>query len=169
MTTNTNEQDRSNCCNAAVTIGGHNSEGTHYYVCSNCNKPCDLTVTSNTNELDELLAKNILVDLKSVTEKDGHYEATVCVTCLKADVEAYTAAAIQAFGDKLIPKMVDEFLRWKLPEDFSPDAGISFTKPIQGHDTPWWPSGTNLLNATQATKMFTDIITAIQEAIEEQS
>lgn len=37
--------NRSNCHNATVTIGGDDKEGTHYYVCTKCNKPCDLAVT----------------------------------------------------------------------------------------------------------------------------
>lgn len=61
-----------------------------------------------------------------------------------------------------IDVMVDRFLGWKLPEDFHPDAGISFTpefnvewnakqgKPPQRHE----PVGTNLFTATQARAMF---------------
>lgn len=46
---------------------------------------------------------------------------------------------------------VDRFLGWKLPQDFAPDAGISFmpsTHPLG------WPVGTNLLSADQAKAMF---------------
>ncbi len=51
--------------------------------------------------------------------------------------------------------MVDKFLCWMLPKDFSPDAGISFkpTKP-DGFGTHLWPVGTNLLTAEQAKTMF---------------
>lgn len=51
----------------------------------------------------------------------------------------------------LIDQAVDRFLAWKLPEDFSPDCGISFTKP--NHPTSW-PIGTNLLDAIQAKGML---------------
>lgn len=58
----------------------------------------------------------------------------------------------------IIDKMVDRFLGWKLPKDFGPDAGISFTptKPYEGDElgNSWWPVGTNLLTADQARKMF---------------
>ena len=53
----------------------------------------------------------------------------------------------------LIDKMVDRFLCWKLPEDFAPDCGISFS-PTHGFGTPHWPIGTNLLTAEQAKQMF---------------
>ena len=60
----------------------------------------------------------------------------------------------------MIDKMVDRFLGWKLPKDFSPDAGISFgpTKP-DGYDEPGgWPIGTNLLPADQARAMIEHIL-----------
>jgi len=61
-----------------------------------------------------------------------------------------------------IKKVVDKFLNWKLPEDFNPDAGISFKpeynieymakqgKPPMKHE----PVGTNLFDADQAKQMF---------------
>lgn len=63
--------------------------------------------------------------------------------------------------DEQIKYMVSRFLGWKLPESFRPDAGINFNphfnveynatlgKPPQRHE----PSGTNLLDATQAEAM----------------
>lgn len=42
--------------------------------------------------------------------------------------------------------MVERFLAWPLPNDFNPDAGISF-------DDSGKPTGTNLLTATQAEEM----------------
>lgn len=61
-----------------------------------------------------------------------------------------------------IDAMVDRFLGWKLPDDFCPDAGISFDpeynvecmakqgKPPMRHE----PVGTNLLTADQVRQMF---------------
>jgi hypothetical protein len=43
-------EDRSDCCQATVTIGGDNREGTHYYVCSKCNNICDLLVTNTVSD-----------------------------------------------------------------------------------------------------------------------
>lgn len=65
-----------------------------------------------------------------------------------------------------IKHMVDRFLSWKLPADFSPDDGISF-EPIAGKDGPHpfrrEPSGTNLLAATQATAMVRHMLEGLPE------
>lgn len=50
--------------------------------------------------------------------------------------------------DDLVREMANRFLIWKLPEDFAPDAGISF-KPMSND----WPIGTNLLHYGQAEEM----------------
>lgn len=55
--------------------------------------------------------------------------------------------------EDLVKTMVDRFLSWKLPEDFSPDCGISFTPMPPNGTTPFGPVGTNLLNAEQAEQM----------------
>ena len=52
--------------------------------------------------------------------------------------------------EELIKTMVDRFLIWNLPEDFSPDCGISFTPPTHNETAP---IGTNLLTAEQAEQM----------------
>lgn len=52
-----------------------------------------------------------------------------------------------------IDEMAKRFLGWKLPEDFSPDAGVSF-KPISYGNVVHWPVGTNLLSADQARRMI---------------
>ena len=52
-----------------------------------------------------------------------------------------------------VNKMVDRFLGWKLPDDFSPDCGISFKKEVSWPNHVY-PIGTNLFNATQAKAMF---------------
>lgn len=56
-----------------------------------------------------------------------------------------------------VKAMVDRFLGWKLPPDFGPDAGISFKAPPH---PSWWPTGTNLLTATQAEAMFRYVLAA---------
>ena len=53
--------------------------------------------------------------------------------------------------------MVDRFLAWKLPKDFWPDAGISFSPSVMS-DSPHWPSGTNLLHAGQAKEMLEHVV-----------
>jgi hypothetical protein len=55
-----------------------------------------------------------------------------------------------------IKYMVDRFLGWKLPDNFNPDAGISFKKTFNehtAHPMKHEPSGTNLFDATQADAM----------------
>lgn len=58
--------------------------------------------------------------------------------------------------DAQIKHMVERFLRWRLPEDFCPDAGISFKAEFNQH-TPWpskhEPVGTNLFGYSQAEAM----------------
>lgn len=63
--------------------------------------------------------------------------------------------------DEQIKYMVDRFLMWKLPETFNPDGGISFKKTFNDHmPQPMKnePSGTNLLDAQQATVMVRHMI-----------
>ncbi|MDF0490038.1 hypothetical protein PX554_18040 [Sphingomonas sp. H39-1-10] len=55
-----------------------------------------------------------------------------------------------------IKHMANRFLAWKLPEDFNPDAGISFKADFNEgtpHPMKHTPHGTNLLDATQAEAM----------------
>ncbi|WP_191126165.1 hypothetical protein [Mesorhizobium sp. B2-1-2] len=55
-----------------------------------------------------------------------------------------------------IEKMAQRFLTWRLPENFSPDGGITFEKTFNEHTAfpmQHTPTGTNLFDATQATAM----------------
>lgn len=70
-----------------------------------------------------------------------------------------------------IKHMVNRFLGWKLPEKFAPDAGISFKRlrnpnrdvldehgrVVRAREYPM-PSGTNLLDYTQADAMVRHMI-----------
>lgn len=52
--------------------------------------------------------------------------------------------------------MVNRFLGWRLPEDFRPDCGISFTPTYQNgteQGGKFEPVGTNLFTAMQAEEM----------------
>jgi hypothetical protein len=58
--------------------------------------------------------------------------------------------------DEQIEYMVNRFLGWKLPENFSPDNGISFKPTFNDHlEVPMKcdPSGTNLFDYMQAKAM----------------
>lgn len=65
-----------------------------------------------------------------------------------------------------IKHMVDRFLGWRLPENFSPDAGISFKAEFNEH-TPWpmkhEPVGTNLFDALQAAEMVRYMIEGLPD------
>jgi hypothetical protein len=59
--------------------------------------------------------------------------------------------------EEQIKHMVQRFLQWRLPENFSPDAGISFEKTYN-EKSPFGPMehkpiGTNLFDAIQAEAM----------------
>jgi len=68
--------------------------------------------------------------------------------------------------DEQIKHMTERFLQWRLPENFNPDAGISFNpefnveymakqgKPPMRHE----PVGTNLFDYTQAEAMIRHMI-----------
>lgn len=60
-----------------------------------------------------------------------------------------------------IKYMVERFLSWRLPENFNPDGGISFTKMFNehtAHPMKHEPTGTNLLDYTQASAMVRHMI-----------
>jgi hypothetical protein len=65
--------------------------------------------------------------------------------------------ALEFIDDDKIKEMTNRFLCWKLPEDFSPDCGISFdadaAKKINPVNGKYEPVGTNLFTATQAEAM----------------
>lgn len=59
-------------------------------------------------------------------------------------------------NDREIRHMVDRFLSWRLPENFNPDAGISFKPTFNentAHPMKHEPTGTNLFDYTQADAM----------------
>lgn len=70
--------------------------------------------------------------------------------------------------DAQIKHMVDRFLGWKLPDDFNPDAGISFKK-THSEQGPFGPQkhepiGTNLFSATQADAMVRYLIDGLPQS-----
>lgn len=73
--------------------------------------------------------------------------------------------------DKQIKLMTERFLGWKLPEDFNPDAGISFKKTYTGYDGKEYPnlvSGTNLFNYDQAKLMVQHMVEGLDDRKAEQ-
>lgn len=70
-------------------------------------------------------------------------------------------------NDEQIKHMVNRFLGWKLPADFSPDCGISF-EPIFNKDTAHpsrnEPIGTNLFDAMQAEVMVRYMVEGLSDS-----
>ena len=64
--------------------------------------------------------------------------------------------------DEQIKYMRDRFLGWKLPENFSPDGGISFTKKPYNHVNE--PYGTNVFDAQQADQMIRYMLEGLPKA-----
>lgn len=72
-----------------------------------------------------------------------------------------TPQSIEQIEESIIKGAVDRFLGWRLPGDFSPDAGISFKKEFNehtGHPMKYEPRGTNLFDANQAEAMIRYIL-----------
>lgn len=66
-------------------------------------------------------------------------------------------APVAQVGQTLdLSTMVSRFLSWRLPDDFAPDAGITFTR--SEHPYAAWPVGTNLLTAAQAKEMLEHVL-----------
>lgn len=64
-------------------------------------------------------------------------------------------------NDEQINYMVNRFLAWRLPADFSPDAGITFKAAFNentAHPMKHEPTGTNLFNVIQAAAMVRHMI-----------
>ena len=65
-----------------------------------------------------------------------------------------------------IKYMVNRFLGWRLPENFAPDAGISFKPEFNehtAHPMKHEPTGTNLLDATQAEAMVRHMVEGLSD------
>lgn len=73
----------------------------------------------------------------------------------------FTVALLEREREELakpdIGEMTSRFLGWRLPDEFHPDAGVSFTAP---ENKAWWPTGTNLLTYDQAKAMFEHVVGA---------
>jgi hypothetical protein len=52
-----------------------------------------------------------------------------------------------------IKAMVDDFLGWRMPDDFYPDCFVTFDRD-RAAQSKSWPTGTNILSGAQAEAMF---------------
>lgn len=65
-----------------------------------------------------------------------------------------------------INHMVSRFLAWKLPDNFTPDAGITFKREFNEntpHPMKHAPLGTNLFDGQQASEMVRHMIAGLPE------
>ena len=93
----------------------------------------------------ERLANATPEELQTIARHDWDMIREVAAMCL-----AHQRGSVPA-SDQQIKSMVDRFLGWRLPESFHPDCGITFDKS-KIHPSSW-PTGTNLIDASQATAM----------------
>jgi hypothetical protein len=61
-------------------------------------------------------------------------------------------------NNEQIKHMVSRFLSWRLPQNFSPDNGISYARPNYPPPIDATPIGTHLFDATQAEAMVRHMI-----------
>jgi hypothetical protein len=132
-------------------------EPSGVYVCMACRDKVQL-VTASHRECDEVIA--------SIAAQNPAGLANEFINAFKQGWrQALRGAPSQTrqppteelkMTNKQITYMVERFLGWKLPQNFNPDGGISFT-PTGNTGTPHEykhnPVGTNLFDATQAEEM----------------
>jgi hypothetical protein len=86
------------------------------------------------------------------------HHTLVCGSCMKNGPSWIATSSHRSIRmtEKQIKYMTEQFLGWKLPENFNPDGGISF-EPVGNKGTPHEfkrePTGTNLLDYNQAEAM----------------
>jgi hypothetical protein len=69
-------------------------------------------------------------------------------------------------NNEQIKYMVNRFLQWRLPENFNPDAGISFKRDYNentAYPMKHQPVGTNLFDYTQAEEMVRYMIDGLPD------
>lgn len=74
-------------------------------------------------------------------------------------------------NNEQIHHMVNRFLSWKLPDDFRPDGGVTFTpsyaeEPMRSRH---WPIGTNIFSALQAAIMVRHMLEGLPNVEEAQA
>lgn len=67
-------------------------------------------------------------------------------------------------NEEQIKHMVSRFLGWKLPKDFRPDNGISYSRPNYSPSYDATPNGTNLFDSSQAELMVRHMVEGLPES-----
>lgn len=74
-----------------------------------------------------------------------------------------------AMTEEQIKHMAERFLGWKLPENFNPDGGISFTPLANAgmgeYEYRHQPTGTNVLDYTQAEAMVRHLVEGLPDGV----
>lgn len=96
-------------------------------------------------------------------------DLTVCIAeRISKELRAIAPPAGEGtLSDNQIKYTVNRFLAWRLPENFNPDAGISFKSHFNEHTThpmKHEPVGTNLFDATQTEAMVRYLIEGLPPA-----
>jgi hypothetical protein len=106
---------------------------------------------SNGREAFEQLCRDLCIEKPS---RDYDLVDVVWQACVEAALSQ--PAAVEGCASWIdMDEMVNRFLCWKLPEDFYPDAGVTFNPTeLQKIGIHPWPTGTNLLHAVQARAML---------------
>lgn len=106
------------------------------------------------------IAQSLLNQLSQANALAADQAGEIAVLAAQVRELQETVTALQKPAEaRVTDAMVTRFLGWKLPDDFAPDCGISFTAPKNTH----WPSGTNLLHAQQARAMLEHILSETKE------
>lgn len=106
----------------------------------------------------------VIADLRVEKNKWAGTGAYAPMNSAANRLEALLASPVRGAGeitDAQIKHMVDRFLGWKLPENFSPDGGISFKATINegtSYAHTFTPNGTNVFDARQAEAMVRHMI-----------
>lgn len=116
------------------------------------------------NHIDTEADENIVITVRSSGNSGAPQEVRLTPQMCEALVYGLAAAihsgesAHSAAPAPDIDSMVNRFLGWRLPQHFYPDCYVSFDREKASQSPHGWPSGTNLLTAEQARKMFEYVI-----------
>jgi hypothetical protein len=102
-----------------------------------------------------------LINLDWISSKSNLSPSQFTISSLDTDVQnmhGIMSNTQQSSMKDQIKHMVGQFLGYKLPKDFNPDGGISYTRPNYHPDVDATLYGTNLLDATQTEALVHHMI-----------
>lgn len=110
---------------------------------------------------------------KEVTPPTDFNETMHVVEVSSVQREAERAPETTLFGgwemtEAQIRYMVERFLGWRLPDNFNPDAGISFKRDFNehtAHPMKHEPVGTNLFDAVQTEAMVRYLVDGMPQSV----